>query len=186
MNISLVSERYAKALLMYSEDNGDTNVVYSELSTLAAAFFSVKQMKHVIDSPIITIDQRKELIFTASGNKKSKSLVRFVDVLTENERLSCIHEIALKFCEMYRHLHNIHHCVLTTATAIGDDEMNHITSIIERFITDDGVVELQNHVDDSLIGGFILEVDSKSLDRSISHELQRMNRDLVDKYQRIS
>ena len=45
MDIGLVSTRYAKALLRFSEENKEESKVYQEMLTLSAAFIKVKALQ---------------------------------------------------------------------------------------------------------------------------------------------
>ena len=48
-----------------------------------------------------------------------------------------------------------------------------------------GEIVLDAEVDPSLIGGFTLTVDDKLLDASVSHQLEKIRRELLDKNKRI-
>jgi len=49
----------------------------------------------------------------------------------------------------------------------------------------DGEIVLDAEVDPSLIGGFTLTVDDKLLDASVSHQLDEIRRQLMEKNKRI-
>ena len=58
--------RYAKALMAYAEERGAEERLYHELVTLAHSFRTVKGFCAVLDNPIVSVNEKFNLICTAA------------------------------------------------------------------------------------------------------------------------
>lgn len=54
--------RYAKALMAYAEERGAEERLYHELVTLAHSFRTVKGFCAVLDNPIVSVNEKFNLI----------------------------------------------------------------------------------------------------------------------------
>lgn len=179
MNSSLISNRYAKALMDYAESIGQDTKLYSEMRLLDEAFDKVRELGKAMRNQLVSVEQRKSLLTTAAGGNVSDAFSRFLEMLSEKERFSNVHQISLKYCELYRQRHNIHYCVLTTAIPLTDEELKHISDEITKFSPSVSELEIRNDVDESVLGGFAIETDSKLLDATVRHQLQEIKNVLV-------
>ena len=67
--------------------------------------------------------------------------------------------------------------------AMVEDNEKRIKELLQQRL--DGEVVMDAEVDPSLIGGFTLTVDDKLLDASVSHQLDEIRRQLMEKNKRI-
>lgn len=83
--------RYAKALMAYAEERSGGEL-YHELVTLAHSFRTVKGFCAVLDNPIVSVNEKFNLICTAADgdHKPSEEFIRFIRlVLKERRRPIC-------------------------------------------------------------------------------------------------
>jgi F-type H+-transporting ATPase subunit delta len=84
-------------------------------------------------------------------------------------------EMAQSFVKQYQAIKGIHPVKLTTASPAGDA----LKQLIEEKVKAAKgwkQIELETVVDEKLIGGFLLELDSQLLDASILHDLRSVKR----------
>ncbi len=179
MNTGLVSVRYAKALLDFAKEKNVLNKVYEEVLLLQQMFMEIPQFNSVLENPFSKTEDKRKLIWSALGGKLGDVLKKFVDVLLENQRETQLQMITYKFIELFRKEKNIHFGKLTTAIPISSEQENHIKkSLLQE---NDGTLELEHIVDKDILGGFILEIDGKRLDASVTHQLQRIKNEYKEK-----
>ena len=106
-------------------------------------------------------------------------LEHFVALLVDHHRTDYMKQIFTTFVRMYYKKHNIVSAHLTTAAPSAALEEK-IRSLFK-----DCEVVLDTKVDPSILGGFILEVDDMMMDTSVSHELDKIRRQFIDKNRRI-
>ena len=176
MNSGLITTRYAKALLRFADDNKHTEIVYEEMKQLALSFENNHDLGILLENPIIDAKIKKIVLLTASGEEVSQSTSKFIDLVLLNKRETLFHLIALGYINIFRKKSNIHKTVITTASAIDVQTEKKLLQFIASETK--GTVEFVKIIDPSIIGGFIIEVDSKRWDGSLSKQLLRIREKL--------
>jgi F-type H+-transporting ATPase subunit delta len=112
------------------------------------------------------------LVFAGKVNDITLS---YFDILTRKRREEFISEIAVSYIGLYRAKKGITVAKLLTAIPAGEELKKQITEIVHR---DTGrKIVLEETVDESLIGGFILNVGDKQFDESVSRRLRTLHRE---------
>ena len=94
MNTGVVSRRYAKALLDFAMDRGNEDKIYEEVKTLARHFANVPDLRRTIDNPVVTKQEKLNLLVEAAGGKDvTEEMKRFL-LLVEREILA-IHDMVV-------------------------------------------------------------------------------------------
>ncbi len=157
MNTGIISTRYAKALLMYTEENGSGERVCA-------------QVREILKSPD-KVPARLE-----------PELERFVALLVRNSRMEDVRFILRSFVSMYYRSKGIRLATLTTSVpAPGLEERLH--PMLERDFSCKVIFETA--VDPSLIGGFVVTVDDYVLDASVRNQLETIRRQFIIQTNRI-
>ena len=105
-----------------------------------------------------------------------EDLQRFSALLIRNGRMPEVKRIFRSFIRLYDERHDIHLAHLKTAV-----DSPALQARLEAFVRD----KIGGRVDPALIGGFVLEVDDYRLDASVSHQLEDIRRQLIEKNKRI-
>lgn len=104
MDLGIVSTRYAKALLLFAEQNNEEDRVYEETSVLAETFIQIPALQQAMINPVLTEAQKKQLLLTAACGKNapSQSLSRFASLIIQKMRAELMHQVALTYGTLYR------------------------------------------------------------------------------------
>lgn len=157
MNTGIISSRYAKALLKLVGETGNGEAVY-------------RQATRILKDP------------DTMPRELEPELSRLVSLLVQNKRLGYAKFVMHRFIELYDASRGRR--LATLKTAVPAPELEHrITALLEQRLG--GEVVLTAEVDPSIIGGFVLTIDDKLLDASVSHQLEEIRRQLLDKNKRI-
>lgn len=166
--------RYAKAMLAFALENGEENAIYNMMLQLRHTFQKVKQLPVVLQNPSLSQKERVGLICDAVN--ASPLFERFARLVVKEEREELLLFIAHAYIMLYRKEKKILAVDFTTAVPADDALNGKITAMLAG---DHDSVELNNVVDPSIIGGFILEADSKRLDASVGSQLREIRKQLV-------
>ena len=183
MNIGLISVRYAKALLMFAQNNNKEDEVYAQAKFLQDVFVNTKALHTALESPLIPKKKKRELILTASGEEVSDVFMRFINLLLENDREACLQSIMLQYQEVYNESKNIIRGKLITAVEIDDATMSLLKKSVEQKI--EGTLELEKSVNPEILGGFILDLDFIRWDASLSRQLNSIRNQYIERNRRI-
>lgn len=183
MSLGVVSVRYARALLEYSVEQHVEDVMYENMHHLLSAFMQNREFVLVLQDPTLSVKEKVELLCSAVGSPIDEYR-RFSDMLIRKGREEYIRFVAHAYIMLYRKIKNIIPVKLTTAY---EPDSHLLQSIVELVKGDSQQVsvELDNVIDSSIIGGFVIDADSLRLDASVKGELNRIERSLVDDSRRL-
>lgn len=179
MQLGILSMRYAKALLRFAIENGESERVYNETQTLAQSFIRIKVLQKSLLSPLLSDSNKAELLFTASCGKSepSKSIKEFIHLVIKNKRLEILQFVANSYGTLYRKQNGIIQGKLTVATEVSNETLDKFKQIIER--KTNSTVNFTIEINPEINGGFILEYDTYSLDASVRTQLNKIKRMLI-------
>jgi len=178
MNDGLIPNRYAKALYKVVNEKGDTAKVYAQMNLLNAAYEAQAGLKKAVNNPFLPLADKLQLLCTAAGADGNGSTARFMELVVKNNRVDFMRDIALAFMRQYRENNGIARVEIVTATELGDNEINAIIDVVKNQLKGK-TIELSKRVDPSLIGGFMVDVDSRVLDASVKNQLEKLRLKLL-------
>lgn len=175
MNTGVISARYAKALLAYAMEHGAEDAVYGSMKELVRTLQQVREFHVLLRNPLLKPARRVELICSAMGS--SSLLERFVSLVVKEEREDMLIFIAYEYMALYREAKGISAVRFVTAKPLDEESKSRLERLIEE---SEGVkVEMEYVVDDSIIGGFRMEVASRRIDASVEGQLRRIRKSIV-------
>jgi F-type H+-transporting ATPase subunit delta len=177
--------RYAKSLLDLAQEQNKLELVYDDMKFLDSICKTNRDFATVLKSPVIKEDKKNQIIESVTAGRINSLTASFIKLLGGKGREANLPEIISAFIEQYNEVKGIHKVKLTTAVELSDELKN---SFIDRIKASEGIksIELQTVVDESIVGGFILEMEGKLADGSIRRDLndvqkQFMNNDYIQK-----
>ena len=179
MNTGVVSRRFAKALLAYAKGEGLEDKVYKEVKTLAAHFAEVPALRRAVENPVLERSKKLELLCEASGGKDvSQVMTRFLSLVREK----FLQFMMWSYIDLYQEDKHILIGKLTTAVS-SPKLVAHLQKLAAE--KTHGEVILEEKVDKSLIGGYIIELGGFRLDSSVANQLKRVKQQFIAKNRRI-
>ncbi len=168
-----VSSRYAKSLLLLATELNVVNEVNQDVNTISQDLEHASDLSALFKSPIISIDKKTSVIESLYGGKLNKVTLQFLQLLINKKREGGIKEILSSFIDQYRAVNNIGKLVIISASPLTDSVREKLTSEVKASMKMDDMI-VEEKVDTSLIGGFILEYAGKRYDASVKNKLERI------------
>lgn len=175
MNESKISVRYSKALFRSAEEKGELDRVFGDMLFISE-ICRMSQVREILESPIIIPSKKTSLFHSILEDRIEKITLSLVDLLIKNGRESFLPAVARVFRDdtlKYRGITETH---LTTAAPVNEKIRNQITELISSVFKT--TVELKEHIDSSIIGGFILRVNDNFIDASVRNKLRKISKGL--------
>jgi F-type H+-transporting ATPase subunit delta len=173
--MSRAAIRYAKAVLDLASERGNVQVVLNDMKSVKATLDLSKELRDVLNSPIINADHKRnalQVIFEATSSDTKRLLV----VLADNGRTNLLGNVATSFIAEYNRIHKIEEATVTTAVGITEElEAKVLAKVLE--LTGSTDVKLTNTVDENIIGGFVLRVGDMQYNASIASQLGKLKRE---------
>lgn len=181
MNEGLIPRRYAKAIYGFALEKGESERLYAMMQSLAKAFVAEPTMQQVMSNPFVADGDKTELLSTAAeAGKKDAVFADVLKLLSVNNRIALVRDIALAYLDIYRKANNIYLVDITTAVELPKATLERLKSIVESHLNG-GTMEFSWHIDPELIGGFVININSERLDASVSNELKQLRLKLLSK-----
>jgi F-type H+-transporting ATPase subunit delta len=172
--MSRAAIRYAKAILETAVSSGKANQVNDDMKSVIAAVESSADLKEFLSSPIIASEVKMNALSEVFGSvqAETKSLFR---LLQENKRFEILVAIATQYNTQFDEMNGVEVAKVTTAFPITTDLE---AKILEKAATiSTKKITIQNTVDPSIIGGFILRIGDKQYNASVLNRLQELKRE---------
>lgn len=178
MNSGMISMRYARALFEYALEKNVEDALFSEMKQVADIYSENKKLRMALDNPVLSINDKLELMKSIVGRSPSDTYVRFVQLLLHQRRENYLQTISLVYAELYRKHKNINVGKLVTARPVDDEVISKMKSFLQQHQS--GQLEFESVIDPSIGGGFILYIDTYRLDASVSSQLTKIKNQLVN------
>lgn len=174
-----LAARYAQSLVEIAQEKGELEAVNTDMEFLQTAIQVSKEFRTVLNSPIIKGEKKKEIFLAVIDDKIGPVTKGFCQLLLLKSREGVLPEIVTAFKEQYNTIKGINKVKFTTTQPISDALR---TSIEKKIAADTGFtnIELETLVDESLIGGFVLEYNNNLIDASIARDLKDIKKQFMD------
>ena len=170
-----LAARYAKSLIDLAIEKDQLEAVYNDMLFLQQAIRGSRELANLLKSPIISPDKKDKIMDAITAGKVSTITATFNKLLLNKGREAYLLEIVAAFIEQYKELKGIHTVKLTTAVPVTEDVKK---AIMDKISADKHLknIELVTAIDESLIGGFVLEIGDELVDGSIAFDLKNIKK----------
>ena len=167
--------RYAKAILEIADSKGVASEVSADMTLIATTITGNSELTHFIQNPLIKTDTKKNVVLEvfASVNPVTQSLFH---LLLENKRFEILAAIAVEYNNLFDVMNGVEIAKVTTAFPMDAALEAKVLAKIATF--SDKKVTIENTVDASIIGGFILRIGDKQYNASVANRLHVLKREL--------
>ena len=161
------TQRYAAALFGAARGEGES------LISAARALMADTRQWNLLVSAATTPAEKKELLAGAPQLDGQDALKAFLNLLLEEGHLEALPEILTEFSRLTLNAQGGLECVMTCARQPDQATQDAVRKAACKLRGVEKVV-LQIKIDPSLLGGFVLEMDGVTYDRSVKGRLNRL------------
>jgi len=180
MSVIRIASRYAKSLLDLAKDQNAMDEVVSDMEGFSKMVEN-RDLYLLLKSPIINAGKKADVFNALFEGKVNKLTKAFFDISLRKGRERYLPEIATEFLNQYKKMKGISSVKLTTASPISNAALEAIKAKLLASDVTDSAVEIETSVDESLIGGFVVEIGDKLIDASVSHKLAQLAKTMTSK-----
>lgn len=168
--------RYAKALLSLASDDKTSDAVNSDMKLIADTIADNKDLSDALQSPVISSSDKKAVLLEIfkDANKKTISLI---DTLNTNNRIDILGHVASKFNQLFDASKGIQIATVTTAVELSAELKKKVLAKAKELTGKD--VEVENIIDESILGGFILRIGDVQYNASVANQLNKLKQEFT-------
>lgn len=173
----IVASRYAKSLLDLATEKGLVEAVYADMLQVKSVCDGTKEFITFLNSPIIKSDKKVETLKAVFGSNINALTIGFLTIVAQKRRESVIPQMAASYIEQYKKHKNILTAVITSAKGLDAATKQQALDLVKKQLN--GEIELVEKIDSSIIGGFVLKIGDKQLDKSVARQLVNLKKELT-------
>ncbi|NQZ43210.1 MAG: ATP synthase F1 subunit delta [Flavobacteriaceae bacterium] len=177
MNESRAAIRYAKATLDFAVSKKAADKVEKDMRDIAAVLKEHTELSQVLASPVVKGSVKKATLLEVF--KGSNDITQgLIGTLTDNKRIELLHEVALKYIIQYEKMKGEEVAYVTSAVPLTPALEKKILAQVTKLTGNK--VTIENKVDESIIGGFVLRVGDLQYDASVANKLNGLKREFTN------
>ncbi len=177
MSNSVVAYRYAKALIDLAIEQKVVEKVNEDMKFFAEVCDQNSEFEKIMANPIIRHDKKKAILKKIFENRVDSVTYSIFNVLTRKNRENLIYPIAKEFQILYNQLNQIQEAFVTTVDPLNDEQREEFRKIVEQ--ASGMKVKLQEKIDASLIGGYVLRVGDTQIDTSVRKRINDLKLEMA-------
>jgi F-type H+-transporting ATPase subunit delta len=176
MSDSRAAIRYAKAILDLAVENRATDAMEKDMQNIVNTISGSQELREMLASPVVKGLAKKEALM-AIFSDAHKVIEGAISMLVDNKRVSMLNEVASKYLILNEKLKGKDIAFVTTAVPLTKDLENKILAKVVELTGNE--VSIENRIDESIIGGFVLRVGDLQYDASIANKLSSLKREFT-------
>ena len=167
--------RYAKAILNLAKEKSVETEVNADMQLIASTISENLDLEIMLKSPVIKSSDKKNALIKIFSDKIHVISLGIFDLLQENKRMNMLLTIAKQYSIIYDYSKSIQVAKVTTAIPLTTELETKVMAKIVELTSHKA--SLENIVNPSILGGFILRVGDVQYDASISNHLNELRKE---------
>ena len=174
--MSNLSSSYASALFELSLEENILDSVMQQSAMLAQIVNSNEDFYKLLNAPTVTKEEKIALMDKVFGRQIDKRLLNFVKVMISRKEALRLKDSLKEFEDLYNTHNNIEKATAITAVPMSEELKNRLAEKLQA-VTGKKII-LTNKVDESCIGGVVLEMNDVQYNDSIAEKLNSLKQQL--------
>ncbi len=171
-----IAQVYARSLFEVAEDKGRLDEVREQLGQFSEALEDNRELQVFFFSPYFSTEEKVDGL-RRTVSDADELVLNTLAVLIENHRMPAIHRIRRAYDSLWREHNKLLPVQITSAVELDEAVVRRVSEEIGRQTGRE--VELTTRVDESVLGGLVLQVGNQILDASIRSRLERLRRQVT-------
>lgn len=169
MRDTTIARNYAEVLLELARRAGDVDGWGTMIRDVAEAIRRDERLRHFLESPRISEDQKNRVFTTALQDRMPRLFVRFLQSLVQNRRQLLIPEISVEYDALVDEVQGRVHAQVTMAKAPSDAERDLVATRLGAALGNTVVPHVT--VDPRILGGVVVRIGDVVMDGSVRRRL---------------
>ncbi len=172
--MSRAAIRYAKAILEFATDANKAAAVNEDMKSIGTTINSNQELSDFLSNPIIKQEVKNAALKEVFSSVQPETNKLF-DLLLENKRFEILSAISSEYSTLFDANNGVQSATVTTAIEMTPELEQQVLAKIATFSSKK--ITIENTVDPSIIGGFILRIGDMQYNASVANKLQELKRE---------
>ncbi len=168
-----IGARYANSLFGLAQEKKMLNDVKDDMNLILQACQESRQLVNLLESPIIPSSRKNAILQKVFDGKFISPLTMLiVDLLSRKGRDAYLPSMAREFLKIYDQEFDISRGILTSVYKLPEKLVSQIRDKLEEQLGT--TLILEQKLDESMIGGFKIQIGDQLYDGSVTSALRKM------------
>lgn len=177
MSESRAAIRYAKATLDYAVEKKAADKVDADMRKVAETISGNAELQQLLASPVVKNEVKKNSLAAIFKGSNDITL-GLINTLADNKRIGLLDEVALKYIIQFEKMKGEEVAVVTTAVPLTAALEKQVLAKVKELTG--SKVALENKIDESIVGGFVLRIGDLQYDASVANKLNTLKREFTN------
>ncbi len=178
MNYSKIGVRYAKSLLLVAVEDNMLEKVKNDMQLISEVITTVPEFNHIFNSSVVKPSEKQKIFKNTFSPVLSILTINFIEMLIKHHRENRLNDVIRNFFDLYKQHKGIITASLVTPINIDEALKNKISQLLKSKYNK--IIELSSTVNDSIIGGFVLQIEDMQYDASVQTRLKKIRNELTN------
>lgn len=174
MRVNLLAKRYAQALFNLALEQKIQDKVEADMQLIDQVLRENKELNRILSNPVITNEKKIKLLDAIFKKQVTKLTLEFFKLLTKKNRETYLDSICLAYLDIHRQYYKI--LPLTLVTAFKANKATKDTIVKKVADVTKKKIELEEVVDEEIVGGFVINYGDYQYDASIKTQLNKLQK----------
>jgi F-type H+-transporting ATPase subunit delta len=179
MSLKGVAARYVEALVELAQEQNKLEQIKKEVD-LFRILSENKEFFNLLKSPIIPNSKKETIVRELLAGRVDEMSLRFMLLLIKKERGALLPEIVSGFQETYMEILGISKMRIISGEKIGQESVDKLVSKLKEAGMVKEKVEVEQELNDAVIGGFAVVVDDYLYNATVNKQLLDLKRDFKE------
>ncbi len=178
MQEARLAKIYAKSLLDLSIEQQQLEEVLKDMNLISKTTKVSRELVLMLKSPLIKGDKKGQILKAVFEGKVNELTQSFTHLLSVKGRANYLPEMAQAFIQLYKVHNNIKEVFITSAKPLSEEIINAIKAKVSSQMND-CTLEVNETIDPTLLGGYVLEIEDKLFDASVKTRLNNIKQQFL-------
>ncbi len=171
-----IVDRYSRAIFELAEDTHQRDAVFHELWTVHQAIENRPKLLQLLQSPLITREEKRSLIEGILGPNSSALSKQFLNLLVDKNRTDLFPFIVARLQDVIRKKQGIQEAIVVTARELHSSILQLLEKALEK--STGKKMLLRSEVNPEILGGIQIRMGNRMIDGSVRTKLDTLETQL--------
>lgn len=172
MNTYRINQSYAKALYTLATETGVAERVDQDMRLIGEVCAENRQLTVVFANPTVPVDRKLSIVDALFGPHASDTTMAFLHFVVRKNRSVHLHGICQAYVDMHRKASGIVLGDLVTHQPADEKVRQRAIQLVQQYTGKQ--VELHDHTDPNMLGGYKLQFDGKMYDARLRTKIRKL------------
>lgn len=175
---TIIADRYAEALVKTAREGKLTfEKINDDLKLVETTLNQSKDLQEFLTTPLVSIDDKKEVLDKVFSNDIDTLIVNFLKVLIDKNRFELFDDVLESFNKSMDSINNISRVKVTSAVEMTEDAKKKLKTKLEEKLKKNVVFDLE--INSDIIAGLVIKIGDNIVDMSLKHKLEDLSKNIL-------